>query len=282
MSRKKLGSSDYTPTKQKIFNTVLSGHLAKCQAIIKKWEGTIKKPMVFNYIDLNAGSGIYEGVVGSPIVFLEQIKDINNLKINAILVEKDIQCFSKLRDIISNDYGHVLIKHNINISLVNGDNSMIVNYFNNLSCNDMDAYGLIYNDPNGGPDFDLLRDVLALKINKKMDVLINCNTTSIKRVRCRFNDDGYAQQKYITLEESLCQLNKKHWLIREDSKDGWNWSLMLGTNWDNYKLPNNHFNGYSVRNGKIKPIGKNGMRRLQAIDLFNRLNLTKDEMEWRQ
>jgi hypothetical protein len=65
----------------------------------------------------------------------------------------------------------------------------------------------------------------------RMDVLIRCPSTTIKRVRSAF-PERYNQ----TLEESLQEINKEFWLIRRPNRrDRFQWTFLFGTNWEDVK-----------------------------------------------
>lgn len=206
-----IGYSEYTRMKEEGLERILSLHLHLANNIIQHgWSD----PLYYWY-DINAGSGNNPNCPGSPLVFLETARRIG-LRYSATFIEQ-------------NDANHKLleacIRQDDSVTVLCGDNCELLP----LVCGQLNGrrhrFGMIYHDPNGEPNFDLLAEVSKLSALSKIDILVYLSGTTLKRVRCAFRDrDG--------LLDRLATINKQHWLVRDISTSGpQQWTFLLGTNW---------------------------------------------------
>lgn len=215
-----VGISKNTPIKQEHFRTVVNVHLRICKAILYKQQSWINP--YYYYFDLNAGPGRYkykhgffeEEVSGSPLHFIEMATSIN-IPYKATFFEKDPQNVAKLRESLKPYEDGSITVHE-------GDHEVLLpRYFDLLERRK--RYGLVYADPTGSlPPFGLLAEMAKVPCYDKLDFLVYCAATNIKRVQHFTNK---------TLVDHLDGINKKFWVIREP-KDRHQWTFLLGTNWD--------------------------------------------------
>lgn len=212
-----IGHSKVTPDKQFRLDKMLRQHMNVVKAILDKYKNM---PQKYYYFDLNAGDGTnIENCSGSPLIFLEAVNG-SGLDYESHFIDIEHANIHELKKRMpSNDS---------RVSIHLGDNSEVMDrLIKNISLNHRQyAYGLIYTDPNGRPDFDLLgRISTALP---KFDILIRCNVNAIKR-------NG---QKPI---EQLAKIHKQQLIIQEPlSSDKWQWAFMLMTNYADYKAWEKH------------------------------------------
>lgn len=207
-----LGCSSYTPIKQASYARILRYHLRITKAVMQRWH--IPN---YHYFDLNAGPGRYwlpdDGtpITGSPLVFLDAAREVG-VPYKAVLIEKcAASCKRLLREVRSFE----------NVEVRQGDHNIILDEYG--SCH-LKTVGLIYSDPS---DHEVPFEALSrfCQAYPKMEVLIHVAATAIKRTRAKDDPD---------LRSRLGQLNKNYWLVR--APDGaWQWTFLLGTNWDGFK-----------------------------------------------
>jgi hypothetical protein len=122
------------------------------------------------------------------------------------------------------------------------------------------AYGLVYADPNGIPDFDMLSKVSSISKLDKFDILIRYNAAAVKRNEFQTGE---------RMLDHISRINKKFWIIRElRPGDIWQWTFLLGMNWDGLKAWKSQGFLYAITPDGIKP---------EAAEVINELNYTKDE-----
>ena len=95
----------HTAIKHKLFKSVFDS----CMSISSSFNNLKKEKRTFAYLDLYAGTGIFEdNNLGSPLIALNSIntqlnKDSNNIsKVNFIMSEQNSENASKLRENITN------------------------------------------------------------------------------------------------------------------------------------------------------------------------------------
>ena len=226
------GHSEATKFKHMCFKEVVCTHFKICQFIISKNSAWCDS--TYYYYDLNAGPGIIDGHKGSPLIFLEEIAlPLNNgqtVKSYFFEYDKD-NCIA-----LSNEIQNLDLPRNIYSPIViHGDNK--VRFEEVLTDKNYNKFGMAFSDPNGldlrygmkgVTNFDLLRAISITPGWKYVDFLINCNTQAIKRVRpCSVTHEDR------NLEEFIMGIDKKYWIIRVP-EGHWNFSMLIGTNWDRY------------------------------------------------
>jgi len=207
------GQSQATLGKQRDLELILDQHISTVRAILSK-PYAINYPQAYHYIDLTSGCGHNEAVdcEGSPVVFQRAIKRAG-LRYDAHFIDKDPINTMKL-------YGGY--RWGSRETIHTGDHSDVAPDII-AQWPKQNAYGLIYADLNGIPPFDLLALLGTDPRLAKIDFLIRCNSLAIKR-----NGGG--------LLDELARINKKFWIVRAlDDHDRWQWSFLLGLNWDGLK-----------------------------------------------
>jgi len=205
-----MGQSAATVPKQDALYAILRQHLAVVRGIFAKYRDG---PQVYQYVDANAGCGYNELVDcdGSPLVFLKAVQEVT-VPYYARFVEINAPNAMELRAKIGNG------NHN---EIIQADNRDVLP--NVIKGFRLGSYGLLYTDPNGRPDFDLLSEVSRLPQMDKIDILIRYSATAQKRTI-------YQTGKH--LEDYLAEINKNKWRICEtDPKDGKQWTFLMGLNY---------------------------------------------------
>jgi len=242
-----VGISTNTPTKQQDFRSVLSLHLKITQAVLNKHQWTDD---TYYYFDLTAGPGKYTDgktcIVGSPLIFLNLTY---KMKRHALMVEKNFENYLSL-----SSYAKTA-------DCRYGDSRLILpNWLQTESHKQDDGvkYGLCYVDPTGDPPpFEMLADASHHNQFTRIDILMYLSATNIKRWRMN------PKLSYNTsLIDALCNIDKKHWIIREP-KSQHQWTFLLGTNW-------NAFPPYKNR-------GFHRVRSKQGQEILRKLNFTAEE-----
>ena len=217
--------SKATRSKQKKIKELIMQHISVVNAIQKK------KPtwrIVYTYIEGTSHRGIYfdgEGlqIKGSPILFLETVKELKPLfKIKCYFIERDKQFLFELRH---NVYEQKL-EDVAQIEYICGEYE---DEIPKILKDGKKLYGLIYIDPNGAFADDELEKICCMENIAIMDIIINCNSTAIKRVRCSEKVD----EKYKDdLKMRISKISKSIWYISPPhvSNDPWGWCFLYGIN----------------------------------------------------
>lgn len=242
-STKGTGQSESTPLKQEGLRAIFKQHLAICsRGLLKRhWANSI-----YHYIDMNAGSGHNHDIdcEGSPLVFWEMVS-ILPIKHKAFLIEIEPTNVNLLIDrTIDWEDCEILI----------GDNSeWTPRLLRQLPRN---TFGILYHDPNGIPDFELLANLSRMHQSSRLDFLIRCPATAIKR--------NY-HQCHTRLIEHIETIKKKYWIIRElESGCRWQWTFLLGLNTNKVKAWESQ--GFHYIHSK------------RGQEIIRQLNYTKDEL----
>lgn len=242
-----VGISPVTGVKQAHFRTLIRAHIGIVQAIQRKYSWVGKK---YLYFDINSGPGIYDdGEKGSPVIFLDEIENVG-MDYQAILIDINENNVEKLRDVTGD---------NKRVTIVCEDNATaITRFYNSCSMNDL-QYGILYTDPNGTFNSALLGE-FSSRFNK-IDLLINCPATAIKRERnCSKCDENR------TLVQRLEAIRKKHWLVRKKLPNStYQWTFLLGSNWDNFP--------------EFRNLGMFKCNSRMGKQILGELNLTASELE---
>jgi len=204
------GHSHATVDKAEGLSKLLSQHVNTVKRILKKYP---TYPQTYHFIDAYAGPGYNkeEQCDGSPVIFLKTAEMLG-IDYRAWFVEADIKSVKELRE---------RTKAYPKCEVCPFDNAQTVpEIARSLPDN---AFGLVYADPNGIPDIDMLSKVSRIRELDKFDILIRYNATAAKR-----NEP----QTGMRMLDHLSQINKTHWIIREPRKgDIWQWTFLLELNW---------------------------------------------------
>lgn len=244
----KQGQSELTPRKEYDLNEILHYLFSVHRAILRKHDYLTRLP--FLYCDINCGSGenTQVGCEGSPSVFMRAMSHFS-FKVNAYFVDIEKERTDELkRTIVPAPW----------VNVICGDHAEILPVIVNGS--KRGSHGLIYHDPNGMPSLDLLERVFQDRNAKSVDVLIRLNATVIKRCRTAWPDRGYE-----CLSDMLGRISKKNWLIQEPQSVH-QFSFLLGSNFSNLS--------------ELKKIGMHLLDSGEGQAIFDKLNLTKNEIEY--
>lgn len=208
-----IGQSQATVDKQQGLRTILAQHISVCKAIIAKWHCCDR----YQFIDANAGPGCNakESCDGSPVIFLREVNRVG-LGYDAVFIDIDPQHTFALRAAVSNWNHH---------SVMTGDNRQVIPTV--IERLPEWSYGVLYTDPNGIPDFEMLAAASQHPKMEKIDILIRYAGSAVKR------------NQHITgmkMLDHLSPINKKFWIVREMERgDRWQWTFLLGMNWNGLK-----------------------------------------------
>ena len=238
-----MGYGVATHDKQDGLTSALQQHFCVTKAVIERYPGYAFRK--YFYIDAYSGSGfnIEAKVMGSPLVFRNNVH-LLGLPFTAIFiddVEENIQTLKVIG--WTDEYRFICADNHIAVPQVIDRIKQIIGTET--------AYGLIYCDPNGLPDVDMLKYV-SKKLSK-IDILIRMNVGAGKR-----------QVTKIRIKDVITQLNKSNWIVRGPlENDPAQWSFLFGTNYIK-------FAGWKSR----------GFHRIDSYEgkrIFSNLNYTKEE-----
>lgn len=244
-----VGYGDHSAAKQDDFHSLLSLHVGIVDRMTNKpgknWQRR------YTFIDMNAGPGCYDGLIGSPLIFLEEIEK-TTIPYRAVFIEREAINADALRD----NVGLRSLRHQPLI--INDSHANVLRKY--IKSQAPKTYGLIYHDPSGSvPDFDLLSDASRAPILDYMEFMIYLSATNIKRVR-RFQEATNRDAKVKLLIDSLQTINKKTWIIRKP-QGRHQWTFVLGSNWS--KFPEWEKRGFYRIDS---PVGQEILRSLTYTD----------------
>lgn len=221
-----VGYGDHSAAKQDDFRSLLSLHIDLVDQMTSEANKQWKR--YYTYIDMNAGPGCYNGLTGSPLVFLDKIEK-TSIPYRGIFIEQESEN--------ANALGLHLLERNIRgyAAVLNGNHELVMRggIKPDGFAFDRPTFGLVYHDPSGSvPAFDLLAEVSHRPEYKYMEFMVYLSATNIKRVR-RFEEakDGAARVKLLT--EYLRFINKSTWIIRKPQGKH-QWTFLIGSDWRRY------------------------------------------------
>lgn len=237
------GHSSMTPDKQSGLSAMLALHMRVVGNVFHKNRWMHRE---YYYIDTNAGSGSNpeEGVPGSPLIFLDRIKQFG-YPWHAHFIECEAANVLMLKQRLNGECGNSIHVHHDNNACVVPE---ILRHLPGKS------FGLVYMDPNGTPNWELLTTVS--KERPKLDILIRCPTRVLKRTR---------YQGAPSLVDGMKMVGKEAWLIREPIHgDRHDWTFLFGADYGFGEWGKERF--YRTNSNKGK-------------ELLERLHYTKPEIE---
>jgi hypothetical protein len=264
-----VGTSRFTPIKNKIFREILDAHLNIVWNIHQRHSSWVNPNYLF--LDLNAGDGqpTTDGSLGSALSFIDIASQYKDMSCIGRFIEIDSnsclmleQSLSSRSMVFSGPLYQSWKKDNVEVDILNESNENFLrlpsscifglNYFHS---DKKKSFGLIYCDPNNGdtPIIELSK-VLSYPEFKYLDVLINRNCTAAKRI------NGVRPNSRETLFEIVEILPKDFWFIREPETQH-QFSLMLGTS--SKKLP------------RFKNLGFHNIKSVKGKILMNSLSYPK-------
>ncbi len=201
-----VGFGEQSNDKQDDFRNVIRLHLNIVNNITREW-----KNRRYTYIDMNAGPGQYEGITGSPLIFLDECSRVG-LPFDATFIE----CV----EVNANALRYLVGKSG---TVINQDHQVTLRTYRNAPSLGL---GLIYHDPTGViPSFDLLAEISRYPAFAKTDIMVYLSATNIKRVRLAERND-----KTKCLDEYLRAIDKKAWIVRKPQGKH-QWTFVIGSNW---------------------------------------------------
>ena len=205
-----VGLSGHTDDKQRVFAGLLAMHITICSHM--------NRPYL--YVDLNAGPGkkLFDGkeVTGSPIIAVELLDGKLDDYFALLLEErKDLAAELQIQMCALN-----IPTSRWDVKWI--DNKKAVSLLDTMS--KQSPMGVIYHDPNGDLDMDLLGLLSRIAGFRQVDILIHLSAANLKRSR-------KATQSGPDLETALSSVSKKYWLVKEPTGKH-QWTFLLGTNWD--------------------------------------------------
>lgn len=236
-----MGQSAMTFDKQDGLSIILSQHISTVKAILSKSRWA---PPRYHYIDLTSGCGHNEEIdcVGSPVIFERAVKH-TGLSYDAHFIDIEPTNTMILCGALRGDK---------RITIHTGDHADIAPQVVQ-TWPDAYAYGMIYSDTNGVPPFDLLADLSRNPKLRRVDFLIRYTGAGVKRA-------GYK------LLDELAKIDKGYWIVRDlDSHDRWQWTFLLGLNWDGLNVMGRHGFHYAHSD--------------QGRAIVERLHYTKPELQ---
>lgn len=237
-----LYSQEETPNKQEDFRKIIRHHLNVCANIREKHSWANKYPYL--YIDAYGGPGRYCGIVGSPLIFLEEAQAAG-IPFRAIAIEIDPERAQALREAA-----------NGNLTVYQGHNC---DYIKRIPMNH-NQFGLLYCDPPGAKDeaiplsFQIMSEVA--KRARRLDVMINMAPASHKRT--------IELAGYTSIADLKKSVTKQEWAIRS-TRGKHQWTFLIGTNWIEWAKWNRA--GFYSLNSEMGEL------------LFDKVNLTGEQFK---
>ncbi|OGS40628.1 MAG: hypothetical protein A3K77_05620, partial [Euryarchaeota archaeon RBG_13_31_8] len=220
-----------------------------------------KKPewkIVYTYIDGTSYQGIYlddtgKSMKGSPILFLESVKEIKpRFKVNCYFIEKETEKLKTLRD-------NIYAQNLQDVAQIEYICGLYEKEIPTILMEEKKSFGLIYIDPNGIFADNDIEKICHMENIGRMDILINCNVTGIKRIK---NVEKIREVYKKDLKTRLKKIPKEVWWISPPhiSDDPWGWCFLYGLNSE-----------------CLKPTGFFPIDSPEGKSLLDKANYTKEE-----
>lgn len=204
------GQSDMTPFKQQDLGEFLEFWFPLAKNALRNNPRKFRRTIT--YIDTNAGSGDNpkHKCPGSPLIFCKQAEK-EGVLYHAYLVEQDPDACQELKERVKGYDAEVIC----------GNNQQIVpTLLDNLYPGSL---GLIYIDPNGIPDWELIRQASIHPKMASIDILVRYNTGAV----WRNHHNGYHLNSDIDNLQKRFKWGKDYYPF-----DRWHWSFLLGMNFE--------------------------------------------------
>jgi hypothetical protein len=209
-----------------------------------KW-GMVPGPYYF--IDTNCGDGDNrcadaEFSLGSPLIFLQTMR-VLGMDYEAHFIDREPANIERLRTIVGDD-PHVRFYCADNESVIGDVLDLIPKR----------AMGMLYMDPNGVPQLELLERVSEER--PKLDIMVRGNTVGIKR------NLHYGVPRLVDIPQ---RVRKEYWLIRDVlAGDRWAWTFLIGANYKMHEWKGERFHFITTKEGQ---------------DILLKLDLTRPEYD---
>lgn len=258
-----VGKSKITPLKQEDLSNLIMKQMGSAYGVIRSKSWAENR---FHLIDCTSGDML--DIDSSPAAFINASLRFQDLNIKLELVEKDKKTFYDLRKNVQWVHPEIAINFSERIKL-NFVNKDIIDHLNNLFINSKWYFGFLYYDPNGWKVEPYIAISNFLKVNPRMDVAVNFNTTTIKRTRC-VNNDSFSKFHGLDFETSIKMLHKKNVWIRDHKayiKTTQGFVMVFGTNHPDFDF------------GKTGLENYHHWKSEKGIEIINDCNCTKKEKE---
>ena len=216
-----IGQSEVTANKQYQFQEIIQTHISIVKAIVSNPNKAQYWADECLYIDAYSGNGLCESgpnMMGSALILLDALKH-SGIKSKVVLIEHDSKTCDELK-INTSRYSSNLL----DLEIWNADNSDVLADLSRRPF-PKKPLGMLYLDPNGVPGFEPAKRFLSLRQFGKIDLLVNCPCTAVKRTCSNVKCSNTSK-----VAEHLVGIDKCFWLVREQIGK-WQWSFLLGTNW---------------------------------------------------
>jgi hypothetical protein len=223
-------SKIWTSVKQNAYKEIAEIIMQVAKSTMQKYPAWGQKYL--EWLDLHSGPGYHiDAGYGSPIITLELAK-FHKIQLGLTLCEINDRDREILQDNIARFDHDRLIRCIPDHNLININNS------------DAKIFGLIYSDPTdeSGHPINLLKEFSAKR--PRMDILFS-TAANKSGLKMRLTNKKYTKQEQDTWRLSnriINQIDKKFWWARGLIKgDAHQWTMLLGTNYDNWpKIPGFH------------------------------------------
>ena len=256
VTEEQVGYSEFTASKTFNFRKIVEMHTIMCKGIISRNSWCDGR---YFYLDLTAGTGL--------------IPSTSEPNCASIMVRT-------LRSVGIEFQAHLIDQNNADTLRANfNDRSSAIQYYksdHNTVLEDIinkqlkqPAYGLMFYDPNSpgisnGNWLSLNSIANAYREHSelsKVDLMMYLSGTAVKRANNSVQSSSSTQKR---LQDWLATIDKKYWVVRKP-QGMWQWTFILGTNWDAYpKISSISFYPSST------PEGRN---------YFDTINFTSEELQ---
>jgi len=230
-----IGKSEITPFKQKDLQLLLSNQICKAYGVYRKYhkEKWYTENDTF-FIDCTAGN-MEPAEPTSPQIILDSVLYYNKLPSRTYLIEKHEETWKTLK---------VNYKKTYKKRIESSKNSRVILRKSNLQkvlsrfSKNKNRFGLIYIDTNGGVLEDYMALFHFLDNNPRIDVILNVNTSILKRTRAQ-GTSGMKKYNDFYFSSILEKINKKYVWVRDNSnlrKNKHEFIMVFGTNMPNYNM----------------------------------------------
>lgn len=214
-----------------------------------KFRGALGAHPEFLYWDTNAGPGMVNGQMGSPLIFLREAR-LAGEPVRAWFHEKSRTACESLRLAIAPDWGD-------RVTVIQGDHAVTVPALMRAGVGSIPsrAYGLAFADPNGRDDLavDALRAIA--KRFPYVDFVANLGAMHWKRIRSIGKPGRY-------LHDDLAEIPKRYTLVRRPV-GAHQWAMFLFTNYSGAP--------------QLKKLGFRDIASAEGQEILRRLDLLPSE-----
>jgi len=211
------GESSETPIKQKNFAGFLTIQMTAAKSVMRNPTIRWIDKSYYRYFDIYSGRGTWgDNEKGSPLIFLDAIEK-HDIPYRAAFIDKEPQNIERLQDIVPS-------YHKRYCQFLVGDNKMVMRPWLRV-VKEKPKMGLIYADPTGTLNWDLLIWLGRLKSFERTDFLIYLGANrGLKLHRRRW------PERHNMLSEYIKAIEKSTVLVREPQTK-YEWIFLYLTKW---------------------------------------------------